>query len=85
LSIESGFCEVPRQGKEFRYSNPGALHVVFGPADKLVRQVSGDRIAANQRMYFILMALCGRTLSEDGWTCCGGRIEGEWKLLYREI
>jgi hypothetical protein len=37
LSIESGFCEVPRQGKELRYPNPGALHVVFGPAYKLVR------------------------------------------------
>jgi len=24
-------------GKEVRYPNPGALHVVFGPARKLVR------------------------------------------------
>ena len=37
LSIESGFCEVPWQGKELRYPNPGALHVVFGPAYQLAR------------------------------------------------
>jgi hypothetical protein len=35
LSIEFGFCEFP--GKEVRYPDPGALHIAFGPAYKLMR------------------------------------------------
>src|ERR1700736_3380123 len=83
LSIEFGFCEAP--GKEVRYSNPGALRVVFSPACKLLRYGSGVRVPANQRnMCFILMTLCVGIPSQAGWPRCMAAIESDSTVLQIE-